>query len=71
MASSNSKAVKSALKEAREKINSGDHRAALKCVNRALNVDADNYLGLVFAGVCHVETGQLRQAREVSSFGLN
>jgi len=62
---SDSKAVKLALKEAREKLDSSDFNAALKCCKRALNVDQDHYLANVMAGKCHAEMANSPKAKEV------
>ena len=60
-----SKTVKDALKEAREHIDKKDHKSALKCCKRALNVDKNNYMALVFCGICFAELGQFDQALQV------
>ena len=60
-----SKTVKIALKEAREFIEKKDFKAALRCCKKALNVDKDNYMSLVFCGLCLCELEQLDQAIQV------
>ena len=61
----NSKTVKAALKEARELIEKKDYKAALRCCKRALNVDKNNYMALVFCGLCLGELDQQDQAVQV------
>lgn len=59
---SESTAVKEALKEARELIGKKDHKGALRCCKKAINMDKDNYMALVFSGLCLTELGQWDQA---------
>ena len=60
--SNESKTVKEALKQARENIDKKDYKTALKCCKRALNVDSNNYMALVFYGLCSAEIEQFDQA---------
>ena len=60
--SNESKTVKEALKEARENIDKKDFKTALKCCKRALNVDKNNYMALVFYGLCSSELELFDQA---------
>ena len=60
-----SKTVKTALKEAREFIEKQDFKAALRCCKKALNVDKDNYMALVFCGLSLCELDQPDQAIQV------
>ena len=60
-----SKTVKVALKEARELIEKKDYKAALRCCKKCLNVDKDNYMALVFCGLCLGELDQPDQAVQV------
>ncbi len=60
--STESKTVKEALKEARELIANKDHKAALRSCKRALNVDKNNPMALVFCGLCFSELEQPEQA---------
>jgi tetratricopeptide (TPR) repeat protein len=57
-----SKTVKQALKEARDLIAKKDHKSALRCCKRALNVDKTNYMALVFCGLCLSELDQPDQS---------
>ena len=59
------KTVKAALKEARELIEKKDFKAALRCCKKALNVEKDNYMALVFCGLCLSELDQPDQAVQV------
>ena len=61
-----SKTVKAALKEARELIETKDYKSALRCCKRALNVDKNNYMALVFCGLCLGELDQQDQAVQVN-----
>ena len=61
----NSKTVKVALKEAREHIEKKDYKAALRCCKKALNVDKNNYMALVFCGLCLSELEQTDLAVQV------
>ena len=63
--STESKTVKEALKEAKENIDKKDFKSALKCCKRALNVDKNNYMALVFCGLCLAEVDQPDQALKV------
>ena len=60
-----SKTVKVALKEARDAIEKKDFKAALRCCKKALNVDKENYMALVFCGLCLAELEQPDQAVQV------
>ena len=60
-----SKTVKVALKEARDAIEKKDFKAALRCCKKALNVDKENYMALVFCGLCLAELEQPEQAVQV------
>jgi len=53
---------KAILKEAREFIKAKDFKAALKEVKKVLNKDKNNYMGLVFCGLCLSELDQPDQA---------
>ena len=64
--STESKTVKEALKEAKENIDKKDFKSALKCCKRALNVDKNNYMALVFCGLCLAEVDQPDQALKVN-----
>ena len=66
---SDSKSVKAWLKECREQISNKDHKAAIKTCKRILNVEKDNYLALVFHGLCLHETGQNDMAKKVTKLG--
>ena len=59
------KAVKVALKEARELIEKKDFKGALRCCKKALNIEKDNYMALVFCGLCLTELDQQDQAVQV------
>ena len=59
------KSVKAALKEARELIEKKEFKAALRCCKKALNVEKDNYMALVFCGLCLSELDQPEQAVQV------
>ena len=59
------KTVKTALKEARELIEKKDFKSALRCCKKALNVEKDNYMALVFCGLCLSELDQPDQAVQV------
>ena len=63
-----SKTVKVALKEARDAIEKKDFKAALRCCKKALNVDKENYMALVFCGLCLAELEQSDQAVQVIKF---
>ena len=63
-----SKTVKVALKEARDAIEKKDFKAALRCCKKALNVDKENYMALVFCGLCLAELEQPDQAVQVIKF---
>ena len=65
-----SKTVKVALKEARDAIEKKDFKAALRCCKKALNVDKENYMALVFCGLCLAELEQSDQAVQVIKFIL-
>ena len=69
--STESKTVKEALKEAKENIDKKDFKSALKCCKRALNVDKNNYMALVFCGLCLAEVDQPDQALKVNITYLN
>ena len=68
--STESKTVKEALKEAKENIDKKDFKSALKCCKRALNVDKNNYMALVFCGLCLAEVDQPDQALKVKDMAL-
>ena len=59
---SDNKAVKTALKAARENIDKKEWKVALGCCKKALNIDRTNYLALVFCGLCLTESNQPDQA---------
>ena len=63
----NSKTAKTALKEARELIEKKDYKAALRCCKKGLNADKNNYMALVFCGLCLSELGQEDQAVQVNT----
>ena len=63
---SESKSLKTALKEARELIDKKEFKGALSACKRALNVDKENYLALVFIGLCCSELEQVERAQEVT-----
>lgn len=60
-----SKGAKAALKEARHAIDQKDYKAALKACKKALTMDRDNYLALVFSGLCLFELGKVNDAIKV------
>ena len=64
------KSVKVALKEARELIEKKEFKAALRCCKKALNVEKDNYMALVFCGLCLSELDQPDQAVQVRTSNL-
>ena len=59
------KEIKSLLKEAREQIKNKEYKSALKDCKRVLNKDKNNYMALVFCGVCLSELDQAEQALQV------
>ena len=66
-----SKALKSALKEARDLIGQKEFGPALKCCKRILNQDSGHLMALIFSGKCHHEMDQVDMAEKVTfSFGV-
>ena len=63
--STENKAAKAALKEAKDFITKKDFKSGLRCCKKALNVDKNNYMALVFCGLCLTEMQQLDQALQV------
>ncbi len=63
--SSENKAAKAALKEAKDFLTKKDFKSALRCCKKALNVDKNNYMALVFCGLCLLEMQQPDQALQV------
>jgi len=59
------KEVKQWLKEARDFIKAKDYKTALREVKKVLKKDKDNYMGLVFCGLCLSELDQPEQAFQV------
>ncbi len=57
--------AKAAMKQAKELLTAGDFRGALKCCNRAINADKDNYLAHVIAGKCQDEIGDKAAAERM------
>jgi hypothetical protein len=62
-----SKDTKASLKEAKDFITSKDYKSALRSCKKVLNVDKNNYMALVFCGLCLSEMQQLDQALQVAS----
>ena len=60
------KEIKAILKEARELIKNKDYKAAAKECRKALNKDKNNYMALVFCGLCLSELDQPDQALQVT-----
>ena len=56
------KELKAFLKEAKEQIKAKEFKSALKEVKKVLNKDKNNYMGLVFCGLCLSELDQPDQA---------
>ena len=65
------KEVKAYLKEARELIKNKDFKSALKECKKVLNKDKNNYMGLVFCGLCLSELDQPDQALQVNFIFYN
>ena len=63
------KEVKAFLKEAREQIKNKDFKSALKECKKVLNKDKNNYMALVFCGLCLSELDQPDQALQVNFKG--
>ena len=63
--STENKAAKAALKEAKDFLTKKDFKSALRCCKKALNVDKNNYMALVFCGLCLLEMQQPDQALQV------
>ena len=61
------KTIKNALKEAKEHIDKKDYKSALRYCKKAINIEKDNYMSLVFCGLCLCELDQLDQAIQVNS----
>ena len=59
------KEIKSLLKEARDQIKGKEYKNALKECKKVLNKDKNNYMALVFCGVCLSELDQQDQALQV------
>ena len=59
------KEIKACLKEAREQIKSKDFKSALKECKKVLNKDKNNYMALVFCGLCLSELDQADQSLQV------
>ena len=59
------KEIKSLLKEARDQIKGKEYKSALKECKKVLNKDKNNYMALVFCGVCLSELDQQDQALQV------
>ena len=59
------KDVKACLKEAREQIKNKDFKSALKECKKVLNKDKNNYMALVFCGLCLSELDQAVQSLQV------
>lgn len=60
--SGENKAAKAALKEAKDFLTKKDFKSALRCCKKVLNADKNNYMALVFCGLCLVEMQQPDQA---------
>ncbi|KAG0225716.1 hypothetical protein B0O80DRAFT_405545 [Mortierella sp. GBAus27b] len=56
--------VKVNLKNAREAIAAKNYDDALKCVQKVLDSDPENYMGLVFAGITYQNLGQATKGEE-------
>ena len=59
------KEIKGLLKEAREQIKSKEYKSALKECKKVLNKDKNNYMALVFCGLCLSELDQPDPALQV------
>ena len=59
------KEIKACLKEAREQIKNKDFKSALKECKKVLNKDKNNYMALVFCGLCLSELDQADQSLQV------
>ena len=66
-----SKAIKTALKEARELIDSKEFAPALRCCKRILNQDSDHLLALIYAGKCYLGMEQPQMAEKVRKAETN
>ena len=62
------KEIKAFLKEAREQIKNKQFKNALKECKKVLNKDKNNYMALVFCGLCLAELEQSDQAVQVIKF---
>ena len=60
------KEIKTFLKDAREYIKVKEYKNALREIKKVLNKDKNNYMGLVFCGLCLSELDQPAQALQVS-----
>ena len=60
------KEIKTFLKDAREYIKVKEYKNALREIKKVLNKDKNNYMGLVFCGLCLSELDQPDQALQVS-----
>jgi superkiller protein 3 len=63
--SGENKVIKASLKEAKDFITKKDFKSALRCCKKTLNVDKNNYMALVFCGLCLAELQQPDQALQV------
>ena len=59
------KEIKGLLKEAREQIKRKEYKSALKECKKVLNKDKNNYMALVFCGLCLSELDQPEPALQV------
>ena len=57
--------MKGWLKDARDMIKAKEYKTALREVKKVLKKDKDNYMGLVFCGLCLSELEQPDQAIQV------
>ena len=64
------KEIKACLKEAREQIKNKDFKSALKECKKVLNKDKNNYMALVFCGLCLSELDQADQSLQVIFFNI-
>ena len=65
------KAVKAALKEAREHIKTKDYKSALKECKKVLNKDKENYMALVFCGLSLSELDEAEKALQVCNYNMS
>ena len=65
--SGENKAVKAALKEAKDFITKKDFKSALRSCKKVINMDKNNYMAFVFCGLCLNEMQQPDQALQVKS----